>query len=171
MKISVQFLIPGMATYYPIWYNNNMLLKKIAFDGYNNFLLKNFKQFNDSPGKIDKLKFPLLHWGGFQDTLKNVENSIEIESFNPTNVKAKVSASEDRQIVFLQSDYPGWQVKLNGQSIPHVKKEGIFIAAEIPAGNHEIEFSFYPKNYLLYLGISTTAFLFALLVLIGFRRG
>ena len=160
----------GNGDYYPIWYNNNMLLKKIAHDGYNNFLLKNFKQFNDSAGHIEKLKYPLLHWADSKDSLNNIENTIEIQSFNPTNVKAAISLSKDNQINFLQSDYPGWRVMLDGQTIPHFKKEGIFITADITAGKYDIEFSFYPRNYILYFGISTAAFLFAFIVLITFRK-
>lgn len=161
----------GNGDFYPIWYNNNILLKKIAFDGYNNFKLKNFKQFNDSPGHIEKLKHPLLHWSDSSGTgLNNVEKNIEILSFNPTNVKAKVSLLEANQIVFLQSDYPGWQVKLDGKVIPHFQKENIFIAADIPAGNHDIEFNFYPRHFLQYLGISTFAFLIACLWLWKIKR-
>jgi hypothetical protein len=160
----------GNGDYYPIWFNNNILLKKIAFDGYNNFLLKSFKEFNNSPGHIEKLKYPLLHWAASGDTLGDSVKGIKIMSFNPTNVKAEVSLSKENQIIFLQSDYPGWQVKLDGQIIPHLKKENIFIVAKIPEGEHNIEFNFYPKNYLLYLGISTTTFLLVFLGLVLFRR-
>ncbi len=157
----------GNGDYYPIWFNNNILLKKIAYDGYNNFILKSFKQFNDSPGKMEKLKFPILHFDDsaiFKDSLINqTKRGVEIQSFNPTNVKAKVKLSEKSKIIFLQADYPGWQVKLNGNTIPHFKTENIFIAAEIPAGEHVIEYNFYPKNYLYYLGISAIAFLLALI--------
>ena len=160
----------GNGDFYPIWYNNNLLLKKIAFDGYNNFILKSFKQFNDSPGHIKKLKYPLLHWRDSQDSLDTKLKGIEIISFNPTNVKAEVSLAEDNQIIFLQSDYPGWQLKLDGQIIPHFKTADIFIAADIPAGDHQLEFDFYPKNFLLYLGISTGAFLFVLICLVKFKK-
>lgn len=160
----------GNGDFYPIWYNNNILLKKIAFDGYNNFILKSFKKFNDSPGHIKNLKYPLLHWLNSQDSFDNKLEGIEIESFNPTNVKAKVSLMEDNQVIFLQSDYPGWKVKLDGQIIPHFKAADIFIAADIPAGGHQLEFDFYPKNFLLYLGISTGGFLFVIFCLLRFRE-
>lgn len=164
----------GNGDYYPIWFNNNILLKKIAFDGYNNFILKDFRQFNDSPGHIEKLKHPLVYWErstSLKDTLyDNFEKSIAITSFNPTNVKAQVTIQEEQQIIFLQLDYPGWQVKVDGHEIPHFKKEDIFITANIPEGNHQIEFDFYPKNFLLYLGISTSFFLLAIFGLIQFRK-
>jgi uncharacterized membrane protein YfhO len=149
-------------------------LKKIAFDGYNNFILKSFKQFNDSPGHIEKLKYPVLHWEDSQtlnDSLfVNSEKSIEILSFSPTNLKANVFASEKSQIIFLQSDYPGWQVKLDGMLIPHFKKENIFIAADIPAGKHHLEFDFYPKNFSFYLGFSTFFFLLSAFGIFRFRK-
>ena len=56
-----------------------ILSNKIAFDGYNNFKLKSYKQFNDSPNSIEKLKHPLLHFANLSDSLvTNSENLIEI---------------------------------------------------------------------------------------------
>lgn len=161
----------GDGEYYPVWYNNNMLLKKIAFDGYNNFKIKNFKQFNDSPGKIEKLRHPLVYVENVADTVyQNAADFVEIESFSPANVKAKVSLPSDGRVVFLQSDYPGWEVRLNDRVIPHFQKEEIFISAEIPAGDHQLEFNFYPANYLLYQGISLAAIFFTVCCLLFFTN-
>ena len=161
----------GKGDFYPIWYNNNMLEKKIAYDGYNNFKLKNYKQFDNTPGYIEKLKYPLIHWTGSRDSLfDHRSNNVQISSFTPTKIKAKIAHVDDGEIVFLQSDYPGWKVKLNGEIMPHYTKEDIFIAANIPKGKHEIEFEFHPKNFWWYFGISTIAFVCALFVMLWFRE-
>jgi uncharacterized membrane protein YfhO len=46
-------------------------------------------------------------------------------------------------------DYPGWRVKVDGVQAKVETAQGIFRAVDLPAGEHSVEFDFWPATVLL----------------------
>lgn len=165
----------GQESLYPIWYNKNILQRKVAHNGYNNFKLNTFRVFYEHPLKEQILGQSIVH---LSPAFINRDSSswstatlgqVDITHFSPIQIKAKVVVEAAQQINLLQTNYPGWSVEINGVTVPHFTTDGIFISAKIPTGQHEVSFQFYPKYFSLYLSISVLSFIFVLFA-IGIRR-
>jgi hypothetical protein len=48
---------------------------------------------------------------------------------------------------FAQSAWPGWLAELDGNPIPWGALNGTFLATGVPAGQHEVTFTFHPEGY------------------------
>jgi hypothetical protein len=160
----------GGRHFYPIWYNQNILRKKIAHNGYNNFKFKDYRSFTARADHMKILENSLLYDSGnagMDSTSTARKGAIEITSFLPNRIEAQISFKEDGELTLLQYFYPGWKVKLNGAEIPAFKKEAIFLAAKVPKGEHQLIFEFYPIHFKGYLFLSGGFFLLILIYFIG----
>ena len=65
------------------------------------------------------------------------------------------NSDEERQLIFLQVNYPGWEVTVDNQSTELVTlEEAPVLAVDLKAGIQEVRFRFTPKGYGWFLGIS-----------------
>ncbi|HEY5892367.1 MAG TPA: YfhO family protein [Chthoniobacterales bacterium] len=55
-----------------------------------------------------------------------------------------VHLDEAARVVFSENTHPGWKAWIDGKRAP-IKKKGIFMSLDVPAGDHEIRFSFMPR--------------------------
>ncbi len=80
---------------------------------------------------------------------------ITLESYKPNALVYKSKANTDQAAVFSEVYYqPGWQAYLDGHEVPHFRADWILRGMIIPAGEHTIEFKFYPKGYRTATAIS-----------------
>ncbi len=156
----------GNKHFYPIWYNLNILKKEIAHNGYNNFKLRDFRSFTKRADYMSILKNQVLFDSGKVegDSISN-HSLISITSFSPNKIEAKVLYEEDGEVALLQCFYPGWKAYLNDQEIQTFKKEGFFLTAKIPKGQHQLVFEYYPKYFLPYFFVSISSLILILLYL------
>lgn len=49
---------------------------------------------------------------------------------------------DTRAVVLAQSFYPGWITLIDGQPVPAISAEGLFMALVVPPGRHQLEFRF-----------------------------
>ena len=77
----------------------------------------------------------------------NGAGSIKLTSYAPDKLSYQSTSDSDQLAVFSEVWYgpdKGWKVKIDGNEVEHIRANYILRALEIPAGNHEIEFSFEP---------------------------
>jgi len=86
-----------------------------------------------------------------------------IMSDMPERVAVHVEAEQAGYLLLLDTYYPGWTVKLDGQAVPLLQANSAFRAVQVPAGEHEIIFAYRPVSLLAGAAISGTG----LLVLAG----
>lgn len=155
----------GNKNYYPIWYNLNLLKKKVANNGYNNFKFRAYRTFKKQSEHLRFLEHPILFDSspGLDTSHAMSSADVEINSFTPTKIEANVQVSSERELTLLQYFYPGWTVRLNGKRIEPFEKEDIFLAVNVPQGKHQLEYEFYPPHFLVYAGVS----LLSLMVVVG----
>lgn len=74
--------------------------------------------------------------------------AIKLTDYNPDHLTYTYSATKRGVAVFSEIWYDkGWNAYLDGKLIPHFRANYILRAAELPSGNHQLEFKFEPQSY------------------------
>ena len=67
----------------------------------------------------------------------------------PNRFAYEVDYPQPALLCLSQSAYGGWGVKIDGRHAPLGRLSGVFLAAAIPAGRHEVVFEFIPQGLVL----------------------
>lgn len=97
-----------------------------------------------SEAVIDKTKFEVAA------QLYEVDStsSITLTNYSPKEIAYKTENTHNGFAVFSEIYYPaGWTATIDGQPTNIKRANFVLRALEIPAGNHEIKFSFNPASY------------------------
>ena len=75
---------------------------------------------------------------------------IELTSYSPNHLVYRAGAETERIAVFSEVYYDaGWHAYINGEPADHFRVNYILRAMVLPPGNHEIEFRFNPRGYVV----------------------
>jgi hypothetical protein len=101
------------------------------------------------------------------------DGQVELVEETATRVRLRVTQHEPAWLVAMQTYYPGWVARIDGQPAELVRANIGFTAVAVEAGVHEVELAYEPASVRLGLAISAGALLLVLatLVLAGRRRG
>lgn len=118
---------------------------------------------------VDQSKFKTLKTAYSKDS----SAKIVLTEYLPHKLKYTSYNSQDGLAVFSDIYYPkGWSIKIDGKPVDMLRVNYILRALEIPAGKHEIEFSFesisYKKGYTLSL-ISSIVMLVSFFAAIAYQ--
>lgn len=99
------------------------------------------------------------------------KGQASILRYSPNIVKLETK-TENPEILILADQYDGgWKAKIDGEQVPISPANYIFRAVKVPAGEHEVLFSYYPKSFELGIKISAISFLILLAVaLVSIRK-
>src|SRR5690606_6159655 len=100
------------------------------------------------------------------DKLGTSENaSIELVDYRPDHLTYTYSAPKDVLAVFSEIWYDkGWNAYVDGKQIPYFRADYLLRAAQLPGGNHTVEFKFEPKSYYMGENVSMVSSILLLLV-------
>lgn len=74
-------------------------------------------------------------------------NEIILTSYSPNRLTYKSRSSEEGLAIFSEVYYPaGWSAKIDGQQAEILRANYVLRALRLPAGEHEIEFSYMPES-------------------------
>lgn len=91
---------------------------------------------------VDIAKFPQIKAG------YTGQGSITLTDYQANELKYSVALTEDAFVVFSEIYYPeGWQATIDDNPVDILRANYILRALEVPAGDHEIVFSFKPNIY------------------------
>ncbi|WP_424493429.1 YfhO family protein [Salinimicrobium sp. GXAS 041] len=77
---------------------------------------------------------------------KDAAVTIELVNYEPNEILYRYSAKEEQLAVFSEIYYPhGWQAYIDGEPAPHFRANYTLRAMVLPAGEHEVTFSFEPE--------------------------
>jgi hypothetical protein len=94
--------------------------------------------------------------------------TITLASYAPNKLVYQSSSSFEQLAVFSEIYYPkGWNVTIDGKEASHFRADFVLRAMQIPAGNHEIIFSFRPESYFTGNKIAFAGSGILILLLIG----
>lgn len=108
--------------------------------------------------QIAKSSYPLLE-----------NEKIELVSYQPNELVYKYSAREDKLVVFSEIYYPaGWKSYIDGKENKYFRADYILRGMVVPAGDHEIKFSFTPSSYITGNKISLASSFLLILMVAGY---
>ncbi len=80
---------------------------------------------------------------------------IKLDNYHPDRMEYSYSAPRDVVAVFSEVYYDkGWNMYVDGVQKPYFRANYVLRAAQLPAGNHKVEFKFEPKSYYVGENIS-----------------
>lgn len=78
-----------------------------------------------------------------------VVKRVDIANMNSSEVRMVVDAPSGGVVVLTQQDAPGWQVSVDGTRVAKRVANGIFRAVDVPAGHHEVSWTYRPFSFFL----------------------
>jgi hypothetical protein len=94
---------------------------------------------------------------------------IELISYQPDELHYKYSASEEKLVVFSEIYYPaGWKCYIDGKENQYFRTDWVLRGMIVPAGDHEIKFTFRPVSYYIGNKISLASSILLILLCIGY---
>ncbi|MCX6254824.1 MAG: hypothetical protein NTV31_10155 [Bacteroidia bacterium] len=98
-----------------------------------------------------------------------VNEKIELVSYQPDELVYKYSAKEEKLAVFSEIYYPaGWKCYVDGKESNHFRTDFVLRGMIVPAGDHEIKFAFKPSSYIVGNKISLASSVVLILLLAGY---
>jgi len=90
--------------------------------------------------------------------------SADTTIIDRTPNRISISTSGPGQLVLSEVIYPGWVAAMDGTPAPIATYQGLLRSVDVPAGRHEIIFSYQPKS--LWIGMAISAV--TILALLGY---
>jgi hypothetical protein len=90
------------------------------------------------------------------------EGTAMITRYSADQIEVRATASADAWLVLSDTFYPGWTATLDGQPIPVLRGDVLFRVVRIPAGAHNVVFTFAPASIQAGLAVSLAALLVVL---------
>jgi hypothetical protein len=122
-------------------------------------------------GEVDLQKTAVVdkrfeqHLAAYQNPQADQTASIRMTKYKSNAVTYASRSGADRLAVFSEVYYAhGWEAYVDGQPAPHFRANWILRGMVVPAGEHAIEFKFYPNGY--YNAIKTARISSAALLLV-----
>ena len=127
-------------------------------------LIKSFNPLKEAT--IDKI---------FKDQIINsaypvLENEkIELVSYQPDELLYKYSAREEKLAIFSEIYYPaGWKCYIDGKENKYFRADWVLRGMVVPAGDHEIKFTFRPASYYVGNKVSLASSVLLILLCAGY---
>jgi len=94
--------------------------------------------------------------------------TIKLVSYNPDHLVYQTGSTTLELAVFSEIYYEkGWKMLIDGKESPYFRADYLLRAAQIPLGNHKVEFIFHPASYYTGEGISMAGSILLVLALGG----
>jgi len=94
-------------------------------------------------------------------------------TYEPGKIMVTVEGVETGEIfMFPENHYPGWRVKVNGESRELLTIDGTFLGVQLGEGDHRIEFTFATSRFNVGLIVSVISLVLVILISLacGIRR-
>ncbi|MEI7676149.1 MAG: YfhO family protein, partial [Bacteroidales bacterium] len=128
----------------------------------------------DALGKIDVTKEAVAD-KRFEGTLpasvapQDSTAKVTLTSYDPTELKYKSHATQTGLAVFSEVYYPeGWVATIDGKEAQIGRVNYILRALQVPAGDHEIIFTYKPKSIVMTETIAYSSLAILLLAIVGY---
>jgi len=90
-------------------------------------------------------------------------------TYRPNHVTVKTVQQGSGFLVLMDSYFPGWTVKVDGEEQPVLRANHFYRAVQLDSGPHTLEFDYYPEGFKVGLVISSAVSV--LLVILPLWRG
>ena len=110
----------------------------------------------------------------FQFSGKNFGNFAEVKKYTDQQIEIDIKAGETSALIISNVNYPGWNANIDDNPAPLNEVNFMFQSLIVPAGNHVVKLSYFPKSfiyglYITILGVIATLFVGGYLWKRGYR--
>ena len=137
-------------------------------------LVENANEELSGINTIDPSKVALID-KVFSDQVKNSNypktegDTVTLKSYKPNELIYKSKSQGEKLAVFSEIYYPaGWKSYIDGKETSYFRADYVLRGMIIPAGEHEIKFSFEPSSYITGNKISFISSLLFVLMTAGY---
>ncbi len=96
-------------------------------------------------------------------------DTIWLSSYKANELIYRYSTGNERLTVFSEIYYPeGWKSFIDGKEVAHFRTNYVLRGMIVPAGEHEIRFSFNPESYITGNKISLASSVLLILLILGY---
>lgn len=159
---------------YYLWKNTCMYYKYITTDGCSPYSLNGFNQARDK-GLVDTiLRQPLFFCSnvvGGRITKIDDQAQIDIESFNPNEVKLVANLEQEQYLVFVQNYLPYWKGYIDGKEVNVEVVNEAFMGVKLPRSSSNVRLKFKPDHVIISFYISIFTFVLAMIYLVAQTLG
>lgn len=104
-----------------------------------------------------------LNKQSFSTNQVNQAGNVIVEDYQPNHIKL-LTETKGNQLLFLSDTYyPGWKAFIDGKESKIYRADYAFRAVVVPAGSHEVIFSYEPQSF--YLGVKISIISLALFII------
>lgn len=93
-----------------------------------------------------------------------------IRNYEPSRVVVGVRMGCAGVLILGDTNFPGWEAKLDGQPAEILAAYGVVRGVVVPAGEHQVEFRYRPRSVLFGAAMSAAGLMLVLAVTYGTRR-
>lgn len=72
---------------------------------------------------------------------------VSVTSFAAHRILLTVRAARTRLLVSSEAAYPGWEARVDGETVPVLTVDAAFRGVVVPAGEHRVEFHYVPRSF------------------------
>jgi hypothetical protein len=101
--------------------------------------------------------------------LAGASGSAEIIAYAPEHIVVRTQTDDPALLVLSDAIYPGWEASIDGAPAPIYPTNVLFRGVPVPAGDHEVVFTFRPQSWERGYRLSALGALLLIVTLIGFR--
>jgi hypothetical protein len=95
---------------------------------------------------------------------------VAITTRRSDRIVLDATLNEDGHVVLVEGFLPGWHATVDGLDVPVRRANALFVAAGVPAGRHQVVFTYRPLSAVAGVALTSLSFV-ALLLYFGSRRG
>lgn len=129
----------------------------------------------DALGKVDLRHTAVVAKGDFEFLKPSGEGSVKLTSYAANEARYEVVSDKGGVVVFSEVYYPGWTATVDGSATDVARANYVLRAINVPAGKHEVVFSFNPESVrtteaIAYVALAALALLVIVAVVMNLRK-
>lgn len=129
----------------------------------------------DALGKVDLRHAAVVAKDDFGFLKPCGDGSVKLTSYAANEARYEVESTKGGVVVFSEVYYPGWTATVDGSATEVARANYVLRAINVPAGKHEVVFSFNPKSVhttetIAYAALAALALLVVIVVVMRLRK-
>ena len=121
----------------------------------------------DALGKVNLRNTAVVAKADFGFLKAGGEGSVKLTNYGSTEVKYEVDSKQGGLAVFSEIYYPGWKATIDGQETEVGRANYVLRAINVPAGKHEVVFTFDPQTVHTTEGVAYAGLGLLVLLVVG----
>jgi hypothetical protein len=119
---------------------------------------------------FDPAKEVILDAGRAKPVATNFTSEVAVASHRSDLIVVDAVLKEEGHLVLVEGYLPGWRATVDGLEVPVHRANALFLAATVPAGRHQVVFTYRPRAAIVGIGL-TSLTLVGLALCFGRLRG